>query len=439
MLLAAAFAVAAYAAADAASAGDYRLGPQDQLRLKVYEWRASRDQIFEWTALNDQFTVGADGAVFLPFVGEVDAGGLTTGELARAIGDRLMSRMGLGRQPDVSVEIAEYRPVFVSGDVTTPGAYPYRPGLTVLQAVSIAGGLRTGNEASFRFAREIIGGRGDIGLLDWTRTSLLLRKARLEAELAGADAIRFPEEAVASSDPSEAALMEQERLIFEARRDGLKNQTQALENLRDFFAQELVSLDEQLSLYDKRIALIRKELEGVSTLVNKGLAAAPRGMELERAIAEMQSERLSAETGLLRARQEQSRTEIAILELKNRFRNEVTVALRETQTQLDETDLKTSTAARLLMESGASMPRLRALRDPTAEARPAFSIVRPTAEGMAELPAEDGTPLEPGDTVKVDYLSDRLGRGQAGSAALLPVDPGEEPTVAAGPTPAGTN
>jgi protein involved in polysaccharide export with SLBB domain len=40
-----------------AGAEDYRLGPQDRVRLKVYEWRASRDMIFEWTALNDQFTV----------------------------------------------------------------------------------------------------------------------------------------------------------------------------------------------------------------------------------------------------------------------------------------------------------------------------------------------------------------------------------------------
>ena len=46
-----------------AMAEEYLLGPQDRVRLKVYEWRASRDTIFEWTALNDQFTVGADGSL----------------------------------------------------------------------------------------------------------------------------------------------------------------------------------------------------------------------------------------------------------------------------------------------------------------------------------------------------------------------------------------
>ncbi|RVC11775.1 sugar ABC transporter substrate-binding protein, partial [Mesorhizobium sp. M7A.F.Ca.AU.002.02.1.1] len=71
-------------------AAEYLLGPQDKVRLKVYEWRASRDVIFEWTALNDSFVVGADGTLFLPFVGQIRAQGTAPGDLARAIGDRLM-------------------------------------------------------------------------------------------------------------------------------------------------------------------------------------------------------------------------------------------------------------------------------------------------------------------------------------------------------------
>ena len=60
----------------ASSAADYLLGPQDKLRLKIYEWRASRDVIFEWTALNDEFIVGAEGFLSLPFAGDIRAAGL---------------------------------------------------------------------------------------------------------------------------------------------------------------------------------------------------------------------------------------------------------------------------------------------------------------------------------------------------------------------------
>src|SRR5690606_10456287 len=48
-------------AAHTTDAEEYRLGPQDKVRVKVYEWRASRDEIYEWKALNDVFIVGARG------------------------------------------------------------------------------------------------------------------------------------------------------------------------------------------------------------------------------------------------------------------------------------------------------------------------------------------------------------------------------------------
>ena len=51
--------------------------------------------------------------------------------------------MGLGRPPDVAVEVVQFRPFYIVGDVRPPASSPTGPGLTVLQALSIAGGLRT--------------------------------------------------------------------------------------------------------------------------------------------------------------------------------------------------------------------------------------------------------------------------------------------------------
>ena len=193
-------------------AAEYLLGPQDKVRLKVYELSASRDVIFEWTALNDSFVVGADGTLFLPFVGQIRAQGTAPGDLARAIGDRLMQQMGLGRQPDVAVEIVQYRPFYIVGYVTQPGEFPFRPGLTVLQAMGIAGGLRTREEDMSRLEREVIAGQGDVGLLALSNVSLLARKARLESELAGSDDIAFPAQLMdRASNETVAVAMEHER------------------------------------------------------------------------------------------------------------------------------------------------------------------------------------------------------------------------------------
>lgn len=404
LIFSVAFSIFAAGGPTAAIAGDeYVLGPQDKVRIKIYEWRASRDVIFEWTALNDVFTVSAGGSLSLPFAGEIRAAGLTPNGLAYAIGDELMRNMGLGRRPDAAVEVVQHRPFYIVGHVMQPGEFPYRPQLTVLQALSIAGGLRTREENIARFEREVIQGRGDVSLLGLENINLLARKARLEAELKDSDNIQFPSSLMSrQEDRAAALLMEQERLIFRSRREGLHTQVRALENLRAFLQKELGSLNEQLVFHDRQIASIQKELSDVSSLVSKGLAAAPREMSLERALTQYQSERLTAETSLLRARQEISRTEIAILELRNRYKNEVTVTLRETQAALDALGRKAETAIELLHESEISAPRLIARRAQAARAKPVYTIVRTTNGRTEELPAAETSMVMPGDTLKVE-------------------------------------
>jgi polysaccharide export outer membrane protein/exopolysaccharide production protein ExoF len=411
-------------------AAEYLLGPQDKVRLKIYEWRPSRDTIFEWTALNDEFVVGADGTLFLPFVGQVRAQGTATGDLARSIGNRLMQQMGLGREPDVAVEIVQFRPFYIVGHVTQPGEFPYRPGLTVLKALGIAGGLRTREENLTRIEREAIAGRGEVGLLALANISLLAKKARLEAELAGSDGIAFPVELTDRSDDGTVALMmEQERGIFEVRKDAMTTQLRALRELREFLEKELVALEKQLTFNEKQIELVEKELAGVSTLVKKGLSAAPREISLQRTLADVQSAKLSAETSLLRARQEISKTDIAILELNNRHSNEVAASLRETQMLLDEAVRKADTATQLLYESEVTAPALLASRERSERVQPIYTIVRTSADGPEEITVDETTTVEPGDTVKVEIPLPRSGiaalppEGSVRAEAVVPTTP----------------
>ncbi|WP_269930506.1 polysaccharide biosynthesis/export family protein [Aminobacter sp. HY435] len=396
-----------------ASAGEYLLGPQDKVRLKIYEWRASRDSIFEWTALNDQFTVGADGNMSLPFVGSINAAGTAPGALGASIGRLLMERMGLGRAPDVAVEVVQFRPFYVVGQVKNAGEFPYRPGLTVLQALSIAGGLQTREERTDRLEREVISGRGDLNLLALAGTNLLARKARLQAELANADDIAFPEALTRRAGESAVALaMEQEKLVFTARKDGMRTQLQALNGLKEFLQKEQTSLEAQLALYDEQIELVKKELTGVSTLVDKGLSAAPREIALERALAQVRSDRLAAETAVFRARQEISRTDVSILDVSNRHTTEVSESLRETQAQMNEVSRKADTAMQMLRDSEITAPRLLAMRNRNEEAEPIYVLMRTTPEGKStEIPATEATQIEPGDTVKIKIPLPKLDEG----------------------------
>lgn len=109
--------------------GTYHLGPGDRVRVMVYSDKA----------LSDVYAIGDDGQITLPLAGTIAARGRTTEVLAAAIAQRLSDR-GMIRDPSVAVEVASYRPIFILGEVARPGQYPYEPDMTVIAAVSLAGG-----------------------------------------------------------------------------------------------------------------------------------------------------------------------------------------------------------------------------------------------------------------------------------------------------------
>lgn len=112
-----------------AQSAEYRLGPGDGLRIRVF----GRDE------LSGEFAVNAQGRIAYPLIGDVEAAGLTVPEFSQRLGDAL--RNGYVREPNISIEIANYRPFYILGEVQRPGTYPYSPGLTIVSAVATAGGF----------------------------------------------------------------------------------------------------------------------------------------------------------------------------------------------------------------------------------------------------------------------------------------------------------
>ena len=111
------------------AAPDYPLGPGDKLRMIT----------FGEESLTGTFIVGAKGQVSLPLIGEVQAGGHTTREVTAEV-TRLLAD-GFLKDPRVSIEVTDYRPFYILGEVNKPGLYPYVNGLTVDAAVATAGGF----------------------------------------------------------------------------------------------------------------------------------------------------------------------------------------------------------------------------------------------------------------------------------------------------------
>jgi len=124
----------------------YRLDSGDRLRISV----------FDQAGLTNTYTVDQAGYIAFPLIGQVAARGQTLPALEGAIAARL--RQGYLRDPDVTIEVDRYRPVFVMGEVGRPGQYSYVPGMTAQNAVAIAGGFTSrGNQRDVDLTRKING------------------------------------------------------------------------------------------------------------------------------------------------------------------------------------------------------------------------------------------------------------------------------------------
>lgn len=107
----------------------YRLGVDEQIRIITF----GQEQ------LTGQFLINDRGNVAIPLLGAIKAEGLTTTELERSIERHLIEKK-VFLTPSVSVEVVAYRPVYILGEVTKPGEYPYKPNSTVLSMIARAGG-----------------------------------------------------------------------------------------------------------------------------------------------------------------------------------------------------------------------------------------------------------------------------------------------------------
>ena len=109
---------------------DYKIGPQDVLRIDV--WKEPD--------ISRTIPVRPDGKISLPLLNDVQASGLTAMELAASLKDSL-SKYLTNPQVTVTVQEINSRRVYITGEVNHPGTFPLLPNMTVLQALSSAGGF----------------------------------------------------------------------------------------------------------------------------------------------------------------------------------------------------------------------------------------------------------------------------------------------------------
>lgn len=380
----------------AAGAAEYRLATMDKLKIRVAEWQTAEATVRDWSAVSGEYLVGPSGTISLPLAGNLQAAGKTPEELAEEIGAALQNQLGLRDLPSASVELSQYRPVYLSGDVQTPGEYPFVPDLTVLKAVSLAGGLRRA-EAGQRFARDFINAKGKSAVDLSERNRLLARKARLEAEISGQKKLKKPAEL--QDVPEAAALLESEEALMLSRDRKLERQLSALDDLKTLLQNEIEALQKKSETQGRQLELAIEDRDRVKTLTEKGLAVSARQLSIEQKTADLQADLLDIDTATLKARQDLSKAAADEVALKNDREAELAGELQDTDAQLEKLALELTTSGELMAEALTQSADSARLDQKTTTI--SYTIVREGEEGVKEISAEETSELLPGDVIKV--------------------------------------
>ncbi|MCT7375583.1 polysaccharide biosynthesis/export family protein [Chelativorans salis] len=398
----------------------FQLRPHTRVKVTVVEWVPSLGEYREWTPLNGEYTVAQSGSISIPLVGEIPAAGRTASALASEIAKELKRQTGLVTPPVTTVEVVRYPSLYVTGSVDRPGEFEYRPGLTVLQALAMAGGRARKSDPQGGYSElEQIRYVGEVGRIDLELQRLMARRARLKAELDEKPTIEFPAETGGTGlSVAAAQVLREEEVIFKARTEAFERQLESLDELSALFSKEIAVLDEKMVAQDRQVSIAEAELKDISKLVSSGTATRSRETGLERVVADLQSERLDLAIASMRAKQRLSETNRDALSLKGQRKTEISRDLQTTIAEIEELKLRRQINERLLQATGASIAR-RDARVAIEENPLRFTIIRGGENGDT-FEASAGTMLEPGDVLEV-RLDLTEAAGEAASAAAADI------------------
>jgi protein involved in polysaccharide export with SLBB domain len=331
--------------------------------------------------LTGEYRINLDGTISIPFVGRVSVVNMDASALEKAIADKTSEIAS--REIFVTVEVASFRPVFVTGQVKNSGSSPWRPGITVLQAVAMSGGVSNGLAES--------SDGNDVARLrkasDDSKRALA-SLARLRAEQNGAASIETPAALVALVGKKEAdELIAREGPILASRRNSKESQLQNIQQRKQLAQQELDGLQSQRARLEDQLNARRDYQAKLRELLSKGLVREERSMEADIVVFNLEDKRASLSVALAQVQNvlaSLDRDAMALtLDRKATVESEITKLERD----VAQLNIEIETA-----KGTGMMYALEAQRRPVS-----YQIIR----GSSQIAAAPATALMPGDVVIV--------------------------------------
>ncbi|QWW67009.1 polysaccharide biosynthesis/export family protein [Rhizobium sp. WYJ-E13] len=411
---------------NAAHADSYTLVPEDKIKLRVVEWRSTDSKYASWEALDGTYSVDDAGNLSIPIAGQIRASGQTTEQLSDAISDALAAKADLPVRPFIAVEIDQHAPIFVNGSIERPGRYPFEANMTVIKAVSIAGGYMRARDDSSYYDRDRIQAAGDYRTAVLNRRDLLMRAARLRAEIAGQSDFGTPAEIAGIPDIDK--LKAEELNLMRLRAVETNSKVEAADDLSRLYTQEIQSLEAKIVSQKRQIELAQQELNNVNSLVSKGLTSNTRQFSVDRNLAETQSELLDLEIALTKSRQGLNESQREKADIINKRNAENQQELNTINLAINKAGIDMQVAQLLGDQAGysAELARMGAESTLLGTTKKNFKIVRRNEDGSySNIVADENTALLPHDIIEIGVeaaadASSAASQPQQPAAALIP-------------------
>ena len=395
-----AIAFASIAWVPTARADEYLLHPGDVLEV----FALGLNELRQTTAINP------DGQAFFPLVGPVRAAGLSVAKLREKVGELLPSKVFRRRTADgreypvvvtpdeLMITVAEYRPVYLDGDVEKPGAQTYRPGMRVRQALALAGGydvMRFHGRDPFLESADF---RSEYYSLWAEFAKEQAHIARLQAELGNRPAIDrqgWIETPISGSVSSQIAKLEDQQ--FETRKLDLQREK---DHLKRAIAQEegrIAVLNEQEAKEKEGAQADNVDLQQMRENFKRGIVPTMRMAEARRVTLFSATQALQTMALLAQAERERENLNRSLEKVDDDRRMQMLGELQDAEVRLEGFRTRLQAVGDKLMYSG--MVRSQLVRG--AASTPNIKIHRDIEGDRQTLVADADTELMPGDVIEV--------------------------------------
>ncbi|RWX70973.1 hypothetical protein EN780_01715 [Mesorhizobium sp. M4B.F.Ca.ET.089.01.1.1] len=363
--------------------------------------------------LSGEYVVQEDGTISVPLLGSIPVANRSTRQV-QADSAEIFGQL-LGRKGLVDILPLERSPIYVLGPVKNPGSFKYAPGMTILHAIALAGGLDRGDSQPWQKIEAVRETQKRSGAID-QMSKLLARTAVLKAERDGTEP-KIPRQLLELAGETEAANLVNEqsdrrKAIATARKERERTIRGALEAAK----QDVTTYGHMESL-DELVKLRQDRVNSMRTLVDRNVVSMTVMDQVRSELSDAEQRRQDALNQYAMAKQRLASLEAEALRTRADLANDLEVEIESTESQIATNLRELNSSEGVLYALPGSSAQLA-----TDASSVTYQIVRQSASGPVSIKSVGMTLLQPGDLVNILVGEEELTvLGSSPTAASSPV------------------